>query len=180
MRKVLVALVVLGLVALGAAARAGGAPSPSRTRPPGGLSVRVPAGWHVLRGWLSDVIDPAPQLAMASFPARLSHRTCACGFPNVTDFPRGGAFVFVWEYLHYPRRALARVPRRPVRFSVAGSRAVRLTCDGASTEFAFKAAGHVFQVEVYLGPGVTPKVRAQTVAALDSLGVGANSAAWEG
>lgn len=168
MRKVLVALVSVGLAALVVAGRAGGDRTASRLAY-GGLSVRVPRGWHVLRGWLSDVIDPAPRSAMASFPVRLSRHTCACGFPNVIAFPRAGAFVFVWEYLSFPRRQLARMPRRPAHFSLTGGQAVRMTCFGPSAQFAFKDAGHVFQVAVYLGPDAGAAVRAQTVAALDSL-----------
>jgi hypothetical protein len=142
---------------------------------PGRLSVVVPAGWHVLRGWLSDVTDPAPRLAMGSFPARLSRRTCECGFPNVLNFPRNGAFIFVWEYLHYPRRQLARVPPRPGRISLALGRGVRLTCDGPNGGFSFKDAGRVFQVEVYLVPEAGPALRATAAAALDSLRVPVNA-----
>ncbi|MGZ6693587.1 MAG: hypothetical protein ACXVHQ_40125 [Solirubrobacteraceae bacterium] len=123
-RKVLVALAVVGVVvvtAAGAAGEAGDRPS-ARASVPGRLTVRVPAGWHVLRGWLSDVSDPAPRLAVASFPARLSRHTCECGFPNVVNFPRDGTFVFLWEYLHPSRRGLARVPSRPVRFDLAASK----------------------------------------------------------
>jgi hypothetical protein len=141
---------------------------------PGRLSVRVPVGWYVLRGWLSDVTDPAPRLAVASFPVRLSRHTCECGFPNVVNFPRDGAFVFVWEYLHPSRRGLARVPSRPVRFHLAAGRGVRQTCDGPNGGSGFKDAGRVFQVEVYLGPKAGPALRAQAAAALDSLRVGAD------
>jgi hypothetical protein len=76
----------------------------------------LPAGWHVLRAWLSDVVDPAPRLAVASFPGGLSRHTCSCGFPNVVAFPRDGAFIFVWEYLH-PHAAGSPVWRAaPARF----------------------------------------------------------------
>jgi hypothetical protein len=168
-RKFLVALVVLVIAALAAAGVAGGDRTARRVSVPGRLSVVVPPGWHVLRGWLSDVSDPAPRLAMASFPAKLSRHSCECGFPNVLNFPRGGAFIFVWEYLHFPRGNLARVPVRPARFSLAASRGVRLTCDGANGGFAFKDAGRVFQVEVYLGPDAGAALRASAAAALDSL-----------
>jgi hypothetical protein len=123
------------------------------------VSVRVPVRWHVLRGWLSDVADPAPRLAVASFPARLSRRTCACGFPNVVNFPRDGAFVFVWEYLHPTRRELVGIPSRPTRFHLAADARVRLTCAGSSDTYAFQDAGRVFQVEVYLGPDAGPALR---------------------
>lgn len=155
--------------------RVGGDLTVERVSVAGQLSVTVPAGWHVLRGWLSDVTDPAPRLAMGSFPAKLSRRTCECGFPNVLNFPPSGAFIFVWEYLHYPRRQLARVPRRPAHISLAPGRGVRLTCDGANGGFSFKDAGRVFQVEVYLGPDAGPALRASAAAALNSLRVPVNT-----
>jgi hypothetical protein len=167
--KALVVFAVIAVVVLTAAGAAGDRPDVG-TSVPGRLSVRVPVGWHVLRGWLSDVTEPAPRLAVASFPARLSHHTCECGFPNVVNFPRDGAFVFVWEYLHPSRRGLARVPSRPIRFDLAGGR-VRQTCDGASDSFGFKDAGRVFQVEVYLGSDIGPALRGRVAAMLDSLRV---------
>lgn len=126
-RKVLVALVVVAIAVLAVTGAAGGDRTTRRVSVPGRLSVRLPAGWHVLRGWLSDVVDPAPRLAVASFPAGLSRHTCSCGFPNVAAFPRDGAFIFVWEYLHPSRRGLARVASRPVRFDLAAGRGVRQT-----------------------------------------------------
>lgn len=174
-RKALVALAVVAIVVLGASGAAGGDRTTWRVNVPGRLSVEVPAGWHVLRGWLSDVIDPAPRLAVASFPARLSRHTCECGFPNVVDFPRDGAFVFVWEYLRPSRPGLARVPSRPARFDLAAERRVRQTCDGPSDTFGFKEAGRLFQVEVYLGPGIGPALRGRVAAMLHSLHVGAGA-----
>lgn len=123
----------------------------------------------MLRGWLSDVTDPAPRLAVGSFPARLSRPTCECGFPNVVDFPRDGAFIFVWEYLHPPRWDLGRVPNRPVRFDLAAGAGLRQTCAGSSDTFGFKDAGRVFQAAAYLGPQVGPGLREQVAATLDSL-----------
>jgi hypothetical protein len=174
-RKILVALAILAIAVLVAAGAAGGDRSTMRVNVPGRLSVRVPVGWHVLRGWLSDVADPAPRLAVASFPARLSRLTCECGFPNVVNFPRNGAFVFVWEYLHPSRRELARTPSRPSRFHPAADRSVRKTCDGSSDTFGFKDADRVFQLEVYLGLAIRPAVRGQVAAMLDSLLVASNT-----
>lgn len=173
--KVPVALAVLAIAVLAPAGTAGGDHAARRVRVAAQLSVRVPAGWHVLRGWLSDVTDPAPRLAVASFPARLSRHTCECGFPNVVNFPRDGALLFVWEWLHPSRRGLARVPRRPVRFHPAAGRGVSQTCDGSSDTFGFKDAGRVFQLEVYLGPQVAPTLRARLAATLDSLRVAAEA-----
>jgi hypothetical protein len=165
-RRLVVALAVLLVAGLAPAAtardeRAAGAPGP--------LGVRVPPGWHRLRGWLSDVTDPAPRLAVASFPARLSRDTCECGFPNVVNFPPDGGFLFVWEWRHASRRGLARTPSRPARFHLAARHGSRDTCLGPSDTFGFKDAGRIFEVAVYLGPRATPAVRARLAAALDSL-----------
>jgi hypothetical protein len=171
-RRVLIALLVVPIAVLAATGAAGGDRTARSVSVPGRLSVRVPPGWHVLRGWLSDVTDPAPRLAVASFPARLSRHTCSCGFPNVVNFPRDGAFIFVWEYLgSFSPRALARLPSRPAHFQLAAGRDVRRTCDGSSDTFGFKDVGRVFQVEVYLGPGAKPELRARVAAMLDSLRV---------
>lgn len=173
MRRLLLALAVVTIAVLAGAAAAGGDRTTRRVSVPSRLSIRVPGDWHVLHGWLSDVIDPAPRLAVASFPARLSRHTCSCGFPNVIAFPRDGAFIFVWEYLGpLSRRALARVPDRPARFRLAPGRGVPGTCDGPSNTFGFKDAGRVFQVAVYLGPAAEPALQARVAAALDSLRVG--------
>lgn len=154
---------------------AGGDRTVWRVRVTGGLSVSLPAGWHVLRGWLSDVVDPAPRLAVASFPARLSRHTCECGFPNVVSFPREGAFVFVWEYLHPSRKELARTPSRPAHFRLPVDGKVDQTCDGPTDTFGFKATGRVFQVEVYVGPAVGTQTRTRVAAVLDSLAVTTSS-----
>ena len=166
---------MVATVALVATRAAGGERSATRVTVAGRVSIGVPAGWHVLRGWLSDVTDPAPRLAVASFPAKLSRHTCECGFPNVVDFPRDGAFVFVWEYLHPSRRGLAREPGRPVRFHPAADGRERQTCDGPSDTFGFKDTGRVFQVEVYLGPETTPALRGRVATMLGSMRVPHNA-----
>lgn len=126
-RKVLAAVAVVTIAVLAAARAAGGDRGAIRVSVPGRLSIRVPAGWHVLRGWLSDVIDPAPRVAAASFPARLSRHTCECGLPNVVDFPRDGAFVFVGECLHPSHRG------SPVRQTVPPASVSRPTRECAKT-----------------------------------------------
>ncbi len=129
----------------------------------------MPAGWHVLRGWLSDVVEPVPALAFASFPARLSRHACACGMPNVRHLPRGGAFVFVWEYPHPSARATYQFPKRPTHFTLTSEKPQRYVCQGPSTGFTFRSGGSGFQVEIYLGPRVSAATRGRLVAALNSL-----------
>lgn len=167
MRRIAVALCIV-IIGLLSAARVAGGDRPVTT---GRLSVRVPVGWHVLGGWLSDVVDPVPALAVASFQARLSRHTCECGLPNVLRFPRDGAFVFVWEYPHPSRRMLAHTPPRPAHFDVAGQGEVRHTCFGPSDGFVLESADRILQVDVYLGPAVSRALRGRLAAVLDSLGV---------
>ena len=135
----------------------------------GGISIRVPTGWHVIRGWLSNVIEPIPRLAVGSFPVRLSRHTCECGMPNVRDFPRDGAFVFVWESPGVRHAALRRVPARPARFDVGAQSIQRYTCAGPSDSLGFRDAGRVFQVEIYLGRDAGRRTRARLAGVLDSL-----------
>jgi hypothetical protein len=169
MRRVPPVLVLVAISILVGASSAGGDHRARQVNVPGALSIRVPAGWHVLHGWLSDVTDPAPRLAVASFAARLSRQTCACGFPNVIHFPRNGAFVFVWEYLHPSRRMLASVPRRPPGFRLTAAKSQRFTCQGPSAGFDSKDKDRDFQAELYFGPSVTPVTRTRMLAILDSL-----------
>ncbi len=162
-------------VATGAGALAGHghrrSPAVRVTQVGGGVSVEVPPGWQVIRGWLSDVVIPIPRLALASFPAELSHHTCACGFPNLRRLPANGAFLFVWEYPALAPRILAHVPRRPAHFRITGTRPTTATCLGPSDTLGFRTGARAFQVEIYLGPQAGPRARAQLTAALDSFRV---------
>jgi hypothetical protein len=139
----------------------------SSTNLEGGLGFRIPPGWHLLHGWLSDVVFPVPRLAIASFPAKLSRHTCECGSPNIVHFPRTGAFLFVWERPHYPRWALTRIPLHAAHYWVAQHNPRRFTCAGPSWQTAFRESDAVFQIEVYLGPAAGPKVRGKLNAILD-------------
>jgi hypothetical protein len=172
MRKLALAALLVAVGLLAASAASGGRATRSV---PDRISIRVPASWHPLQGWLSDVTDPAPRLAIASFPARLSRQTCACGLPNVIHFPRDGAFVFVWEYLHPSRRMLAALRPRPLHLRLRAAEPQRFTCHGPSDSFNFKAHGRDFQVEVYLGPAANPVTRTQMLAILDSFRAGPNA-----
>lgn len=137
-----------------------------------GLSVRVPVGWHLIGRRLTDVVEPAQRLAVATFDVRLASHPCECGEPNVRNFPRTGAFVFIWEYRERLSRAqLSRVPRRPASFHVTQDNRHWFECAGPSWTAGFRDAGRVFQVEVYLGPGAGRNVRLRMDALLDSLRV---------
>jgi hypothetical protein len=168
-------VILLAAASLGAAASTAGSDQPAaRISARGGISVRVPRGWHLVRRGLTNVVEPAQRLAVASFTVRLASHSCACGEPNVRDFPRTGAFLFVWEYRAPSSRAeLLRLPPRPSRFRVTQENPHWFECAGPSWVTAFRDRGRVFQVEVYLGPAAGTKARLQMDALLDSLRVAA-------
>jgi hypothetical protein len=168
MRRVALVGLVLAAAA-GVATATAPPPDSARVNASGGVSVRLPGGWHLVRGWLSYVTDPIPRLAVANFAVRLSRHTCECGFPNVVDFPRTGAFLFVWEYLGGSRRDLALVPRRPTRFRVTSEEPTLYTCVRTSAGFDFRYEDRVFQVEIYLGPAAGSTARTQVQETLDSM-----------
>jgi hypothetical protein len=172
MRKLALAVFLVAVGLLAASATSGDRATRSA---PDHITIRVPARWHLLQGWLSDVTDPAPRLAVASFRARLSRQTCACGLPNVIHFPRDGAFAFVWEYLHPSRRMLAALRPPPSHLRLRAAEPQRLTCHGPSDSFSFKDHGRDFQVDIYLGPAAKPLTRKQLLAILDSFRAAPNA-----
>lgn len=131
-----------------------------------GVIVRVPPGWHRVRGPRTHVIDPVLALAVASFPAR-STSTCGCGAPELREFPGNGAFVLIWEWPHPDTAALAQTRPRPDAFRILGFRKHRYECGYPSWVGDFRQAGRVFQVEVYLGPATGLKARNRVEALLD-------------
>jgi hypothetical protein len=164
-------LLVMTISGVAVASADTGDPAARRAAVRGGLSIRLAPGWQLRRAWLSDVIEPIPRLAVASFPVRLSRRTCECGMPNVRGFPRDGAFLFMWEYPHPSRRMLAQFPHRPARFQIGSGRPQRSACAGPSDEISFQDAGRAFQAEIYLGPAAGAGIRARLLATMDSLRV---------
>jgi hypothetical protein len=147
------------------------APAPHAARVDVGhrISLRVPAGWHVVRRPVSDVTEPAVVLAVSTGGVRVTASRCECGTPDVHAFGRG-AFVYAWEYMErYGAKALRRTPRRPARFHVTANRVPWSLCSGPSWGDGFRNGQRVLDVEVYLGPRAGRRVRAQVDALLDSL-----------
>jgi hypothetical protein len=164
-RLALIGLLAMAVVLSAGFTGSGGTAPRSRVAVAGGITIRLPHGWHLLRGQLSEVVIPTPRLAIASFRARLSRQECACGYPNVLRFPRGGAFLFVWED---PDSSVSAFPRRPAHFELTRATAQRFECQGPSDSFYFRISGRMFEADVYLGAGAGPDVRHQLLAALDS------------
>jgi hypothetical protein len=134
----------------------------------GGVSIRLPGGWHLLRGKGTPVVEPFPRLAAATFHVRFSRHYCVCETPNVSHFPPTGAFLLVWEYPAVARRDDHVFPEHPARFHIGPSAIKPEECAGPSDGRAFREGGRGFQVEIYLGPAAPAAVRAQIAAILDS------------
>lgn len=136
------------------------------TRPePAGVTVRVPAGWQRVHAPRTHVVDPVRALAVASFRAR-ARSACQCGAPDIRKFPRNGAFVLMWEWLHPGAAALAAARPRPAAFRISGH-GRPYECGDPSWVSDFREAGRLFQVDVYLGPATRTRARNRVEALLD-------------
>ena len=164
MRRLL--LVLVPALAVTAAVTASAGAGTERTSLGGRLSVVLPHGWHVVRGRVSEVVDPVPR-ALATFHVRFARHACECGMPNLANLPRDGAFVFTWEYTRISRRDLQYFPEHAARFAI-GPGAPRVSSCQMSESRNFREAGRGFQVQIYLGPDAPASVRHQLAAILDS------------
>ena len=144
MRSAIV-LMYLGLVL-------GVSPSSTASRPAtyshAGVTVTVPAGWHVVRERLTACTNPRERLTLAG----------------------RGAQVTLMETLD-PRRYVRRLSARPRRFALHGEPQWVACCaplDRRGWFFDFRDRGRGFYVYVYLGRAET---RGGALAILDSLRV---------
>lgn len=133
----------------------------------GGVSVVLPAGWHLTRGKGTAVTVPIPRLAAATFAVRWSRRHCECDTPRATHLPRGAALLFVWEYPRIARRDYRAFGRRGAHLRISAGPVTQSGC-GASDTVAFRIGHRGFEAEVYLGPDAPTSARAQIAAILDS------------
>jgi hypothetical protein len=140
-----------------------------RVSVPGGITLTMPAGTHLVRIWAGSIADPVVRFAAATFAVRFASHPCECGTPNIAHFPRTGAFLFMWEYLSPALNNLKKDPRRPRRFRIGDGAIGTGPCSVPSEVFVFRDAGRAFQAEVYVGPDASPQTRAKLGALLDSL-----------
>jgi hypothetical protein len=133
----------------------------------GGVSVVLPAGWHLTRGMGTPLLDPVPRLSAATFPVHFSRQHCVCDTPHVADFPRDGAYLFVMEYDALGHADLKDFPAHTTRFRIRAS-AIKSGDCGPSDGRTFREGGRGFQVQIYLGPSAPASARAQIAAILDS------------
>lgn len=171
------------LVAIALAVAAGAAPGAGRSSAPrvsagGGVSVRLPTGWHVITRQLTDVVSPTQRLVVTSFPIPPRPPVDGCDpLAAIRRLPATGAFLFMWEYsgpTRLRRRQLIQFPVRPRRFPVAERDFV--SYGGAAsgprmTTILFRQAGRAFQAQLYLGAAAPAPTIRRLAAVLDSVGV---------
>lgn len=133
----------------------------------GGVSVVLPASWHLTHAIGTPLLDPVPRLSAATFPVRFSRHYCVCDTPRVADFPRDGAYLFVMEYEALGHADLKHFPAHTTRFRI-GASAIKPGDCGPSDGRTFREGGRGFQVQIYLGPAAPASARAQIAAILDS------------
>ena len=137
-----------------------------RTSLGGGVSVVLPAGWHLTHGKGTSLSEPFPRLSAATFAVHFSRQHCVCDTPRVADFPRDGAYLLVFEWpLPFGRRA--NVPAHAPHFRIGHSAIIPGDC-GPSDNRLFGEGGRGFQVQIYLGPDAPASARDQIAAILDS------------
>ena len=163
---------VLAVAVIAAVAATAGAPATAgagdqRTSVGGGVSVVLPTGWRLTHGSGTPVTEPIPRLSAATFAVRWSARHCVCDTPHVANFPRDGAFVFVWEYSAISARDRAATPGHPAHFRIGGTPVSGEDCTPSDTVL-FREGDRGFQVEIYLGPDAPASARAQIAAILSS------------
>jgi hypothetical protein len=133
----------------------------------GGVSVDLPAGWHLTRGTGTPLVVPFPRLSAATFPVRFSKQYCVCDTPHVANFPRDGAYLLVLEWPAVSRRDAKVYPAHTTHFHIGRSAISQQDC-GPSDGRLFREGGRGFQVQIYLGPDAPASARTQIAAILDS------------
>ncbi|HEY2319263.1 MAG TPA: hypothetical protein VGH67_13250 [Solirubrobacteraceae bacterium] len=165
MRRLLL-IPVLAAAAIPATAALAGA-GDQRVAVGAGVSVVLPAGWHLTHGKGTPLIEPIPRLSAATFPVHFSKQHCVCDTPRVADFPRDGAYLFVMEYPALGRRDARRWPAHSVHFHIARSAIAPGDC-GPSDGRMFREGGRGYQVQIYLGAAAPASARRQIAFILDS------------
>jgi len=142
------------------------------------VGVKLPAGWHEIRGPVNDVIEPVQVLAASSVPLRLPQRSAhGCSAAGLLRrLPDGAAAVQVVESTKGSGDAshpnLHSYPPRSRPFRLEHRSFANYECSGPSYNIAFRDHGRAFQAFVWLDPKhIDPSVRRQTIALLNSLRV---------
>lgn len=162
-------LVAIGLLAFAAAPLALATHSP-KTISTAGATLDVPDGWHAAIA-RTQSCDPERLIAVSSAPLRIS----AGGRIAAPD--DGQVLVLLLEDRYIQDRPAGNL-RRPTHFTIAWNRLVRLEpnafCGNPSAPASMhycKTHGRYLGFIVYPVAKIGPRIRAETLAVMDSLDV---------
>lgn len=148
--------------------------SVSRVTLPRGISLVLPAGWHVTTARVNGVRDPVTVFTATSF--RLRHIRPApglCSRALQDQWRVDGAYVQLTEERDGAsrRRMLPRTQRRPRHFRLDAKGAGGLCTPPNSGELTFREHGRAFYVFYGFGRRASTTTHAQAMHLLDSLRV---------
>jgi hypothetical protein len=162
-------LLVAALLAFGSLSVAAATGTPS-TISAVGVTLRVPAGWHAAVAKTPDC-DPERLIVISSARLKIS----ASG--RVASPAPGQVVILLLEDRYVQDRPTGNL-RRPVHFTIAWNRLVKLEPSGYCGSPAAPAAMHYFKTHgrylgfiVYPGAGIRSSIRAKTLSVMDSLRV---------
>jgi hypothetical protein len=139
-----------------------------------GIAFEYPRGWFVTTKPLSNGLNPAYRFAVSSSPVQRTKADAGPCLPGVArQLDRGAVFAYLREALGSDRRlSLPRVSPRPRSFRLPRRTDTSLCGFGRGGRWiAFKQAGRVFYLGVYVGPKASASARRALARALNGMDV---------
>jgi hypothetical protein len=165
------ALILVAPLAL-VTALAAAAPAQSPTLPDKGLAWTLPSGWHDVAPELTGVVEPAQQLAAATFRLRQTHPDKGCALLTARRrLPPDGVLVTLLESRDaagVPSR-LRKFPPRPRHLRLRSGDVRPYECLGEGINLPFRTQDRAFYAMAMVGAHVTRARLAEAERLLDSL-----------
>jgi hypothetical protein len=144
------------------------------------LAVEFPSSWH-RAGFpmFAPIVNPRSILTLSTSAIPRGAGRGECGyFPSqvLAGVDRAGAAVMIYELYRSPGgygpKLVRQTPKRPARFHLDKTHAVKVA--GASGEwlFLFKEDGRLLTAAVVLGPNASAELRMDVIRVLDGLQFG--------
>src|SRR3954451_13447465 len=128
-------------------ALAAAAPAQSPTLPDKGLAWTLPSGWHDVAAQLTGVVEPAQQLAAATFPLRQTRPDKDCALLTARrQLPADGVLVALLESRAAPGvpSRLRQFPARPVHSRLRRGAIRSYECLGRGINLPFRTQDRAF------------------------------------